>query len=88
MRFSDKLTANWVKRFYFITTIKNRGFLQDTLQVDSAKNIRVTFKSDTGYRIDSIFVDGNKITKDSLNGYTFYNVVNNHSIQLKLFKTT
>ncbi|MCX8473843.1 MAG: BACON domain-containing protein, partial [Sediminibacterium sp.] len=75
------------KRVYFIAILKNRGLLlKDTLKADSGKNFRVNFTADSGFRIDSIFVNANRISLDSINGYSFSNVTSNYSIRLSLRK--
>ncbi|MBM4167018.1 MAG: T9SS type A sorting domain-containing protein [Ignavibacteria bacterium] len=55
------------------------------VSVDYGASQQFTFTPNTGYSVDSVFVDGSFV--DSLVGYTFNNVTANHTISVK-FKIT
>ncbi|MCX8481332.1 MAG: fibronectin type III domain-containing protein, partial [Sediminibacterium sp.] len=52
--------------------------IQDTVNYGS--NIRVTYQANSGYNLAYILIDNNIIQYDSLVGYTFTNVTQNHNI--------
>lgn len=53
----------------------------DTVRVPYNSSRRFTFIPELGYCVDSVLIDGS-ITPDSVTGYTFVNVKNNHSIRV------
>jgi len=51
-----------------------------TITLNQGSTQGYTFTPNTGYTIDSVIVDGNKV--DSIQGYTFSNISANHSIRV------
>lgn len=51
------------------------------IYVTYGAGIRLTFTPDSGYLVDSVFVDGSKV--DSVAGFTFANVTSAHSIAVR-----
>ena len=62
-------------------TVEGNGTITPSgdVQVANSTDQRFTFTPNTGYKVDSVLVDGNKV--DSTVGYTFVNVVANHTIK-------
>ena len=68
---------------YIITGFVNasQGSISTTRDtVNYGSNLRVTYQAKTGYNFSNIIVDGVTFIYDSLNGYTFTNITQNHSI--------
>ena len=68
--------------FTITATSGNKGSISPsgTVTVNYGGSPRFTFPPRTGYHADSIIVDGTKI--DSTAGYTFNNVITNHTIRV------
>jgi hypothetical protein len=66
---------------YTITVNQNNNgtITPGTISVPWGENKRFVFSPNTGYYVDSVYVDGVYIS-DSTSGYTFYNVQQNHEI--------
>ena len=70
---------------YAIIITKSEGVTvtpSSTQQVGYGGSLRVTWVGNTGYILDSLFVNG-KYNRDSINGYTFTNVRSVQSIYIK-----
>ncbi|MBI5475945.1 MAG: T9SS type A sorting domain-containing protein [Ignavibacteriales bacterium] len=77
------IIAYFSKILYAITTdTKGNGNISPSgiVTIPYGTDQRFDFYPELGYHIDSIFVDG--LFVDSLNGYTFYNLSDNHSISV------
>ncbi|MCX8472717.1 MAG: fibronectin type III domain-containing protein, partial [Sediminibacterium sp.] len=67
------------------TEITNGTITKDT-SVIFGNNVRITYKPNEGYILDSIFINNSysgRITLDSMNSYTFYNILADSSIKVK-----
>ena len=60
--------------------------LVDSVNVDSASNKRITYTIPTGYKIDSVIINGSNTisAKDSTSGYTFTNVISNQQFYIAI----
>ena len=69
---------------FCITTKVINGNISPYICIDSGTNYRITYNTNTGFKLDSIFI--NEIYQshatDSLTGYTFKNINNNASIRV------
>ena len=66
-----------------IKTAVTNGVITPTKNYVYGTNVRITYSSLSNIAyIDSVFVNGVYIGRDSINGYTFYNIVNNLDIRV------
>jgi hypothetical protein len=82
------ITAYFTINTYSITATSGAGGIiipEGDLIVIYGANQRFTFIPETGYHVDSVFVDAMFV--DSIAGYTFYNITANHSINVKFTLT-
>ena len=83
---SIQIVFNLKSSIYFTINInKTEGVTvtpPNTLKVVYGSNLQVTWVGNTGYLLDSIFVNG-KYNRDSINRYTFTNVRREQSIYIK-----
>ena len=75
-----------------VYTVANEGgtISSSNLKVKNGDNVRITYQPNTGYVIDSIFINevyDTAITQDSLTGYTFTNINSFKNIRVKFVKT-
>ncbi len=78
------ITAKFsLQRFVITATAGQNGSISPsgTVTVNYGENKRFTFSSVTGHHVDSVLVDGLPVI-DSLAGYTFNNVIANHTIRV------
>ena len=66
---------------YHVFTTAINGTISPTRGVPFGSNTRITYQAPSGYRLDSVVVDGVK-TNDSTSGYTFRNVREDHDIKV------
>ncbi len=69
-------------RYYNIQTNVQYGQISPSANIASSQSFRVTYANLTNYILDSVIVDG-QLTNDSVSGYTFNNITNNHTIRVK-----
>ncbi|MCX8481047.1 MAG: fibronectin type III domain-containing protein, partial [Sediminibacterium sp.] len=68
-----------------ITTIAINGTITKDTLISLGGNIVITYSPNEGYEIDSIYINNvysSKITRDSVNKYTFRNVLRDSSIKI------
>ena len=75
-----------------VYTVANEGgtISSSNLKVKNGDNVRISYQPNTGYVIDSIFINegyDTAITQDSLTGYTFTNINSFKNIRVKFVKT-
>ena len=75
-----------VSKLQISTSTNGFGSISPSAFVKYGDSLRITFTSFDGYGIDSIFVNGNYIGKDSVNGYTFRNITTYNSLRVNFFK--
>ncbi|MCX8473655.1 MAG: hypothetical protein ORN85_08400, partial [Sediminibacterium sp.] len=86
---SNSSTARTLAIHYIIvsTKIDSGGSILPKTFARNNDAVRVTYKIDSNYRIDSIFINGiynPAASKDSLSGYTFYKLIGLANIYVKL----
>ncbi|MDI9336809.1 MAG: T9SS type A sorting domain-containing protein [Alphaproteobacteria bacterium] len=67
------------------TSTNNGGVIRSTLFIKYGENVRITYKADSNYALDSVYINGvynADVSRDSLVGYTFNNVDTTHSIKV------
>ena len=69
-------------KYYNITTEVVNGSILSNQTVARYGSIRITYRNNTGYILDSVIVNGVNKGKDSINGYTFKNVLGDSNIRL------
>ncbi|MDI9337281.1 MAG: hypothetical protein QM539_02520, partial [Alphaproteobacteria bacterium] len=77
---SETVRVTFTHGYYVFTTAIN-GTISPTRGVPFDSNTRITYQAPSGYRLDSVVVDGVK-TNDSTSGYTFRNVREDHDIKV------
>ncbi|MCX8481265.1 MAG: hypothetical protein ORN58_05020, partial [Sediminibacterium sp.] len=79
------LTAKTRKIKLYYSLPGKADTLSNTFTVYYSDTSRIRFSYNNNvYLIDSIFTDGNYNNKDSVTGYTFFNITTDHSIRVKL----
>ncbi|MCX8481690.1 MAG: hypothetical protein ORN58_07210 [Sediminibacterium sp.] len=63
------------------TTANVGGLINPIILLKKGNRYRITYQANPGYFIDSVFING-VLNKDSLAGYTFYNVVQNQNVRV------
>jgi len=72
-----------INTYTITTSVEGNGSItpSGSVEVSYGGNITFIIRPDTGYHLDSVFVDGSYV--DSTTSYTFYNVTANHTISAK-----
>ena len=79
---TNVITLNSLVKKYKITTEAINGQITNTQNYTENTSPRILFNTFNGYELDSLVVDGFVIT-DSVLGYTFNNITENHIIRVK-----
>ncbi len=77
-----------LSEFKITTSVKGKGTISPTKKVQYGKNYTVKFKAKKGYKIQSVKVDGKKVSKRKIkkSSYTFKNVKKAHKIVVTFVK--
>ncbi|MDI9337853.1 MAG: T9SS type A sorting domain-containing protein [Alphaproteobacteria bacterium] len=72
--------------FRVVSTRAVNGSITNSVSTLIGSNVRITYTANTGYVLDSIFINNRynaQITRDSVSGYTFYNIQADSNILVK-----
>ena len=77
-----------VRSYNIVTNVKNGVIQQFNAPVNNGANVQITYQANSGYAIDSIYLNGvydSNLSKNNPTGLTIYNVQNNVQL-LVVFK--
>ncbi|MDI9337785.1 MAG: glycine-rich protein [Alphaproteobacteria bacterium] len=84
-RFFNDYVFNFDSVFSSVNTSVVNGYIESTPKIFSGSNYRVTYAPFPPYSLDSVYINGvynANASRDSVTGYTFYNVLVNPSLKV------
>ena len=76
-----------IAKIYINTTTNTGGTITPTTFVKNGDKLRITYQPNTGYFVDTIFING-VLNTDSLSGYTFNNIYQYQTLRVVFTPTT